>query len=115
MNADSIFMHDNARIHTARLVKSWLEDQAFNVMKWPAYSLDLNPIENLWAMLKDAIYKRCPELLTIRGEQPVLDRLIKEAQGAWDDIEDRIMQRLSDTMPNRVRAVLEADGWYTKY
>ncbi len=39
MDADSVFMHDNARIHTARLVKNWLEDQAFEVMQWPAYPL----------------------------------------------------------------------------
>ncbi len=66
-------------------------------------------------MLKEAIYRRCAELLTMRGEQPVLERLIQEAQRAWDDLEDRIMARLSDTMPNRVRAVLEAEEWYTKY
>ncbi len=48
MNADSIFMHDNAPIYTARLVKNWLEEQAFEVMIWPLYSPNLNPIENLW-------------------------------------------------------------------
>ncbi len=115
MNADSIFMHDNAPIHTARLVKNWLEEQAFEVMIWPPYSPDLNPIENLWFRLKEAIYRRCPELLTMRGKEVVLERLIKEAQLAWDELADSELERLSDTMPNRVRAVLNADGWYTKY
>ena len=26
-------------------------------MNWPAYSLDLNPIENFWSMLKQKVYK----------------------------------------------------------
>lgn len=47
MEADSIFMHDNAPIHTAHTVKSCLEGMGIEVMVWPAYSPDLNPIENL--------------------------------------------------------------------
>ncbi len=116
MDANSIFMHDNARIHMARIVKSWLEEQTFEVMQWPAYSLDLNPIKNLWFFLKERIYKRCPELLTMRrGKEIILERLIQEAKLAWDEIGDNLMERLSDTMPNRVRAVIEAEGWYNKY
>ncbi len=51
----------------------------------------------------------------MRGKEVVLERLIKEAQLAWDELADSKLERLSDTMPNRVKAVLNADGWYTKY
>jgi hypothetical protein len=32
-DADSIFMHDNAQIHTAKLTKKWLEDNHVEVME----------------------------------------------------------------------------------
>ena len=41
------FMQDNALIHTAKIVKEWLINNGIPIVKWPPYSLDLNPIENL--------------------------------------------------------------------
>jgi len=44
---DSIFMQDNALIHTAYKVTEFFEEMGIKVIAWPLYSLDLNPIENL--------------------------------------------------------------------
>lgn len=54
---NDIFMQDNAPVHTAYIVKQVLEDLHIQVMVWPPYSPDLNPIENLWAIMKQEIYK----------------------------------------------------------
>lgn len=43
----AIFQHDNAPVHTAYLVWDTLNELGFEVMEWPPYSPDLNPIENL--------------------------------------------------------------------
>ncbi|GFV71368.1 transposable element Tcb1 transposase [Trichonephila clavipes] len=42
-----VLMDDNARPHRADIVDDYLESEGIERMAWPAYSPDLNPIENL--------------------------------------------------------------------
>ncbi|GBL80411.1 Transposable element Tcb1 transposase [Araneus ventricosus] len=42
-----VLMDDNARPHRAVIVDDFLESEEISRMEWPAYSPDLNPIENL--------------------------------------------------------------------
>ena len=51
-------MHDNAPIHTAAVVKEYLGTHGIEHMVWPPYSLDLNPIENIWGLMKSYILDR---------------------------------------------------------
>ena len=48
-----VFQHDNDPNHTAHNTKTWRRDQNIYMLDWPSYSSDLNPIENIWGLLKD--------------------------------------------------------------
>ncbi len=47
-----IFQQDLAPAHTAKSLKSWLNDHDVGVLDWPVNSPDLNPIENIWSIVK---------------------------------------------------------------
>ena len=111
----NIFMHDNAPVHTASIIQELLAELGVEVMVWPPYSPDLNPIENIWALMKAIIYERYPELEKAPDNEETLNNLIEAAKEAWHAISEHILRHLCESMPHRVQAVLTADGWYTKY
>ena len=66
-------------------------------------------------LLKVEIYKWRPDLEYAADNRQMLNILITTAQKAWAGIRDQVLIRLLDTMPNRVAAVIAAQGWYMKY
>lgn len=114
-NEHGIFQHDNAPTHTVLVVREALEEMGIEVMEWPPHSPDLNPIENLWALLKAEIYKLRPDLIHMRNNDETKGILVATAQQAWEQLELRHLEHLSETMPHRVEAIIEAQGWYTPY
>ncbi len=61
-DADFIFQQDLAPAHTAKGTKSWFNDHGVTVFDWPANSPDLNPIENLWGIVKRKMRNKRPKM-----------------------------------------------------
>ena len=111
-----IFMQGNAPIHKAKSVSDWLEDQAIEVLSWPPYSPDLNPIENLWAILKDKALEVFPEAIYLdsKSEEAQM-QLFDMLEKAWEAIDQKHIDKLVESMPRRIKAIIAAEGWHTKY
>jgi len=69
-----IFQQDGAPAHTANIVKNWFRDNSIQLLEWPGNSPNLNPIENLWELMKRRLAKkhRCKLLLGPGAQAPPL-------------------------------------------
>lgn len=103
-----IFQQDGDPKHTAKIVQQWLKSQTFQLLEWPAQSPDLNPIENLWALLKRrlAAYDAPPKNF---------DELWSRIQTEWSLIPHEMIQKLVESMPKRIKSVIKNKGLWTKY
>ncbi len=111
-----IFMHDNAPIHSAYKIQDWFDEHGITIMKWPPYSPDLNPIEHLWFPLKKAVYEVRPDIESVPGgDNKVREVLFEALEEAWTRLDRGLMDTLIRSMELRVKAVIDAEGWYTRY
>ncbi len=90
-DADFIFQQDLAPAHTAKGTKSWFNDHGVvTVLDWPANSPDLNPIENLWGIVKRKMRDTRPNNA---------DDLKAAIKATWASIPPQQCHKLITSMP----------------
>ncbi|GFU80952.1 transposable element Tcb1 transposase [Trichonephila clavipes] len=111
MGAEFLFMYNNARPHRANIVDECLQSEDITRMDWPAYSLDLNPIEHMWDMLGRRIAARQPP-------PTCLPELRKALLDEWCNIPQDQIDNLILSMPRhcpvdlKLRPNQEIILWY---
>lgn len=102
------FQDDNAPCHRSKVVKEWFQHQGIQLIQnWPGNSPDLNPIENLWAIIGKEVRDRHPNSRTS------LEEVIQEA---WSSpAVAQSIQKLISSMPKRIKATLMKKGHHSKY
>ena len=102
------FQHDNARPLVARVCRDFPNQNNVQVLDWPPYSPDLNPIEHLW----DALDRRVRKRVNVPNNVAQLQlALIQE----WNNIPQRTIDNLVGSMVRRVRAATAARGGHMCY
>ena len=74
----------------------------------------LHPIENVWFHLKQVCFEMSPQIETMTDAQ-ARDWLIQNLPTAWERIRTKTIVNGIGSVPSRLQAVIDADGWHTKY
>ena len=106
--SDGIFQQDKAPCHTSKAVKKFAEENRLKILDWPGNSPDINPIENLWAIIKKRLRRKDCTTKT---------KLIQAIIEVWFHDEEirNICQNLVDSMPKRIKLVIKCKGGHIKY
>ena len=94
---------------------SWFARNKIALFEHPAYSPDLNPIENVWSLLKNALNKRPRASLGFGKSERSIAQFISAIFKEWDLLPQKAIDNCILSLPRRYKAVIDAKGWYTKY
>lgn len=103
-----IFQQDNDPKHRSKVAEEFFKKKRVPRLAWPPSSPDLNIIEQVWDQLDRLV--RAREALP-RNRNELWDALQEE----WLNISQDSIDRLFESMPRRVQAVIEARGGNTRY
>jgi transposase len=108
---DVLFQQDGASIHKSASTMRWLRSNDVRLLNggiWPALSPDLNPVEHVWPIVSKYLTDK------VFNDKEELWVALKEGFGKTV-LTSKFIKTLYDSMPRRIKAVIEARGGNTKY
>lgn len=103
-----LFQQDGASVHRSNYTLDWLDSNDVYLLPWPAKSPDLNPIENLWAVLARKVYRNQRQF---RNVDDLKNAVIEE----WNGITSSLTKNLISSMPKRCLETIKRQGKKTHY
>ena len=104
-NGNYIFQHDNDPKHTALKTSLFLIDNNIKVLLWAPNSPDLNPIENIWKLLKDKL-----------GKENITDKNFDEKIiESWNSIKFEHIFNSIISMNIRICNIIQVNGKHISY
>jgi len=97
-------MQDGAPGHAAADTATDLQERGIEVIFWPAFSPDLNPIERVWHIMKNYLQDNFPEHMSY-------DRLRSAVKEAWEVIGQFEFRELGKVCRQGVRRSLMRTGF----
>ncbi|KFM59333.1 Transposable element Tcb2 transposase, partial [Stegodyphus mimosarum] len=98
-----VLMDDITHPHRADIVDDYLESEGIAHMAWPAYSPDLNPIENLWDVLGRTVSSRFPPPATLIELETALPE-------EWRLLNSAVVDHLIESMVTRCELCIQMRG-----
>ena len=107
-HGDAIWQEDGAKYHTSKATRSHQAALGMVILDWPAQSPDLNPIENLWRIMKLRISQRRHRISSIQEMEAVL-------QEEWDRLTPADWVNVVGSFAKRCKEVIKNHGGATHY
>ena len=98
--------YDNDSKHKSLESLRFCIKNKIKLIKWPAYSPDLNPIENIWGNIK--YYLKSNTFSNMKS-------LRKEIEDKWNQIDVEFCKRLTDSVKRIVNIWISLEGALTDY
>lgn len=103
------FQDDNAKPHRGHSVTSVVRESRIPILPWPSRSPDLSPIEHVWDQLGRKLRTSYPHPPTSLSS--LTERLVEQ----WNLLDQADLDKLCDSMPNRIKTCLAMRGGHTPY
>ena len=102
------FVDDNAPAHRAGVCLDVLDQAGAKTVLWPPYSPDMNPIENVWAILKQRLSKR-------KVKPQTEDELWAAIEEEWNALDLETIRNCVKSFERRLKNVIQVRGRWIDY